>query len=422
VRTALIVLVLILVVVAGYVLFSTPLRSEPVGFGSDPDHLRLIRRAPADAPAVFLVPRAAGFFRMMRGHPIASSWVPIIERRQELALLPYLLGRADVVAWQQEQGVAIVANPDPVRLALTRAYLAMKGERRIVVGDGLLFVGTPPVSETGAEIASNANLRGQAFAIHREGSEDDFPPIGRPAVSAVILEPDGLKVESEATASGPLAAGGVPLDSYPEGAMLSTVAATTPEWVERLGRLIPPVVVSLLREGALFAVYRISGEDLIPRLHLVIAVPGGNSKDVDDVVGKINLGPFGLSESRRMVGGVEVVRRTGMGSMIEYATSSDKLLISFDRSSIERYLADRMVKSPFPPERTVWFATMKPAELAEGIDELRDRQELSLLAPDLHDAIRQAGAWLRYVRGARLVQLARVTENGREHFILNVSK
>lgn len=413
------VVALILAVFAGYIFFTTPRSAELVTLGADPQRLEMIRLAPPEARDIFVLPRAAGVYRALENHPIASSWLPLIDRDRDTRMLPLLLGRADVVAWQENRRIALIANPDPLRRLFARLYLAVATDRRLELENGLLFIGTEPRTAAGAD-GLPTDQRGHLFVIHRPG-DAAFPPIPRPALSAVTLQDSGIRILTSSAAPASRVAP-LPLATYPSNAMLAAVAVATPEWLDRLGNLVPQNVTTLLHDGALYAVYRVDSDNLIPRLYGVVVVPGGSAGEVDQVLSTINLGPFGSAEERRQFRGVEIVRRSGLGTVMEYATSAGKLLVSFDRSSIERYLLDTQLPSPFPPERTVWFATVQPQQLYGAVDELRDRQELSLLAPELHRSIDQTAEWLRYVRGASRLEMARLAGPDGETFVLNLSK
>jgi hypothetical protein len=200
--------------------------------------------------------------------------------------------------------------------------------------------------------------------------------------------------------------------------LLATAAAASPYWLDRIDRVLPLKITTLLDRGALLALYRVDEKTLVPRIEGLVILPEGSDPEqlrtvLDSVVPRINLGALGeVTESRRIVRGVEVTRREGFGYAIDTASHQGNVLIAFDKSSMERYLADSLEVLDLPPDRTIWFVRVRPTMLSNAVDQLQDRKELALLAPDVYESIRELDRWLEYFHGVSSIVMARLGEAG----------
>jgi hypothetical protein len=427
--TVALVIVGIVLALFVYLAVTTSGEALPRVLGASNDRVEMLRRVPADVQAFYVVPSLAPLYRQMKDHALARSWIETFERSQTQRIPPFLLGDADVIFWTDGPRVRAIARPDAVRRLMARIYLGLARRQEVAVQDGLLYVGTPPTihrsddPELATFVRLASTIPGHVFYIQRAGSTAEFPPVGRPAVTAMRLEPDRIQVETRAPRSMDAPSSPLPVAAFPANAMISASAAATTAWFERLEKLLPFDLGSMVDRGALLAIYKVEEKGLLPRLFGVVVLPNTDDRQLDALLRNVTLGPFGTIESsRRVFKGTEIVTRQGLGYNVEHARQGPNLLISFDRSSIEQYLNDTMRPAPAPAPGTIWFMHFRPAQLETAVELLRDRQELSLLAPDLHDSIRDIGRWLRFVRGASSVTMSRGVDGEEDTASVTVTK
>jgi hypothetical protein len=426
-RKGCIVLVLLLVVVVAIVAFlviSTGARTEPVALDASQERMAMVRMTPPDASDVTVIPAAAPLLRQLRKHPVTSDWIDEWQSRNSGTLLPLLLGGSDIVAWRRGNESGFIANPDPLRRIFVRVWLAT-GRREVAIRseNGFLVSGpTAPGAQPPADLALMLELarplKGHLFHLQRESSEDKYPPISRPTLTAASISGNDIVLNSRSRATGTVPSQPLPILAYPQNAMVATAASASPEWLGRVERVLPVKLNTLLDRGAMLALYRVDEKTLVPRIEGLVILPEGRDAAefaaiLDSIVPRISIGGLGeISESRRIVGGVEVVRRKGFGYNIDYANHRGNVLIAFDESSMEKYLTDTLHPLALPADRTVWFVRVRPTMLANAIDQLEEREELALLVPDVYESIGELGRWLEYFHGVSSIVVARLAEQG----------
>lgn len=427
IRKGCLIVAVLLIVIAGIlaaIVLSTPGGSERVTLQASPSMLGMLRMVPPDAEELILIPAAAGLLRDLRDHPVTTDWIGEWQSRNSGRMLPLLLGDADVVAWRRGEESGYVANPDGVRRTLVRLWLAAGRQAGGVrVSDGLLSVGGGPAQpvmhpDLPAFVELAGNLEGHLFFLQRESSPSRYPPLGRPTVTAASITESEIILDSRSRSGGVPPGQPLPIVAYPRNAMMATAAAASPEWLDRLDRVLPIEITALLDRGAMLALYRVDEKTLVPRVEGIVILPEGDDPEqlrsvLDSVVPRINLGGLGtITESRRLVRGVEVTRREGFGYSLDFATHQGHVLIAFDKSSMERYLSDTLERLDLPPDRTVWFVRVRPTQLSNAVDQLRDRKELALLVPDVYESIRELDRWLDYFQRVSSIVMARLDEEG----------
>ena len=410
-------LVLLLVSAAVYLFGTIPSSVSPVALESSPQLLAMLRLVPSDASEIFVIPQAGGVYRQLRDHPLASSLVERWATGSGMTRLPLILGSANVVAWRRNGVLSYLVAPDPFRGVLLRLYLAANRNIDATPLAGFMLLGDP----TGAGSSGQAlqplpiasGLTGQVFVFETSSSSWKYPPIGRPALSAAVIEGDKVTVTSRAAASGQGAPPAAPFLFYPEEAMLSAANASVGDWLRGLDRLLPVKLSPLLQKGALVSLYKVDKGTLLPRLRGLAIVPEGPDTDalialLDSVSPRFSLGA--VSGQRRTYRGVEIVRREGLGFVIEYARTAGRVLVAFDKSSIEDFVNDKLTPVVVPPGQTVWFLRIRPAPLVPVLDQLHDRQELTLLAPEIYQTIGDLQGWLEYADQAHSILMIRQIE------------
>ncbi|MEO8219088.1 MAG: hypothetical protein ABI718_18585 [Acidobacteriota bacterium] len=398
-----------------YLFVTIPSSVPPVAMDATGERLAMLRLVPADATEIFVVPAAGGFYRQLRDHPVTA---PAIARWQDAAglrQLPLLLGGADVVGWRRGSELSYLIAPDPLRRFLLRTYLSWN--RSTVTGNvgNFILVGPPPPAALAPQslqslIALTRGMSGQAFVIETGSSSWNYPPIARPAVSTAVFDGGRLTVVSRAVRTEQLVAVPAPFLFYPEEAMLSASSSSVGDWLQGLDRLLPVKLSPLLQKGALVSLYKVDKGRLLPRLRGLAVVPEGPDTDqlialLDATSGRFSFG--GVSGQGRTYRGIEIVRREGLGFVIEYARNAGRVLVAFDKSSIEDYVNDALTPVAAPPGQTIWFLRVRPGPLVPVLDQLRDRQELTLLAPEIYRTIGDLQMWLDYVQSARSILMIR---------------
>lgn len=423
-----VILLVALLGVAAVLVFSTPATTDPVPLEASAQRLEMLRMVPADATDITVIPSAAPLLRQLRKHPVTEDWIGEWQSRNSGTLLPLLLGPSDVVAWRRGEESGYLANPDPLRRFLVRAWLATgRRDVDIRVQQGFLAGGAistaaapdlPGMIALARGAAQGAPMTGHLFHFQREGSENEYPPLDRPVATAVEMTDREiiLTSRSRSTAIGPSTP--LPILSYPENAMVATAASASPEWLGRVERVLPVKLNSLLDRGAMLALYRVDEKTLVPRIEGLIVLPAGNDAAelrgvLDSIAPRISLGGLGeVRETRRLIGGVEVVRREGFGYTIDYASHGGNLLVAFDGSSMEKYLGDSVAPLDLPADRTVWFVRVRPTMLEDAVNQLKEREELSLIVPDVYESIGELGRWLQYFHSVSEIVVARLAEEG----------
>lgn len=435
-RKGCLIAIMLLVVLAGIVaaiVLSTPASSDPIALQASPSSLAMLRMVPADAGEIIVIPAAAGLLRDLKDHPVTRDWIVDWQARNSGRLLPLLLGDADVVVWRRGDESGYAANPDGLRRTLVRLWLAAgRRSEGVRVSEGLLVVGAgatqpSPPADLPEFLELAGTLQGQLFFLQRTSSAAQYPPLERPTVSSASIVGNDIVLNSRSRSQGVVPAQPLPIVAYPQNAMLATAAAASPEWLDRLDRVLPVKLTAVLNQGAMLALYRVDEKSLVPSIEGIVILPEGGDPEtlrsiLDTVVPRISIGGLGtVTESRRVVRGVEVIRREGFGYALEFATWQGNVLIAFDKSSMERYLSDTVEPLDLPADRTMWFVRVRPAMLSNAVDQLQDRKELALLVPDVYDSIRELDRWLEYFHGVSSIVMARLVEGGYDAVTTTIS-
>ena len=431
---AVMVLVALLGIAAALV-FSTPATSDPVALEGSAERIEMLRMVPADATDVTVIPAAAPLLRQLRKHPVTEDWIDEWQSRNSGRLLPLLLGSSDVVAWRRGEESGYIANPDPLRRMLIRAWLAT-GRRGVDIRVERGFLAGGAVSDapaaapdlpamialtrgTGGVTGGNLGpMTAHLFHFQRDGSESRYPPLDGPVVTGVVVSGHDIVLTSRAASGGSRPSSPLPILSFPRNAMVATAASASPEWLGRVERVLPVKLNSLLDRGAMLALYRVDEKTLVPRIEGLVVLPAGNDAAelrsvLDSIAPRISLVGLGeVKETRRTIAAVEVIRREGFGYTIDYASHRGNLIIAFDDSSMEKYLSDSLAPLELPADRTVWFARVRPAMLEDAVTQLREREELSLIVPDVYESIGELGRWLQYFHGVSEIVVGRIEEDG----------
>src|SRR5947209_4685614 len=171
-----IVLVAIAAGVAAYLFLTTPRQGAGVRFPLSDADRALLARVPASAEAFALIPTAAAFEAKLRANPITREAIESWEAKQPMPKR-WMLGGASLLVWRDAGGgVRYLVQVDPLRA---------------------LFVRTEPPGAPlePAELQTIESLAaklpaGDALVVQRAASRGAFPPIARPAVTSLSVEPN----------------------------------------------------------------------------------------------------------------------------------------------------------------------------------------------------------------------------------------
>lgn len=409
---SLIFLILLLVVVAAPVVFlvaTTPFGLESVELGRLADAQRLLSLVPGDAQDVAILPRAGAAIRAIQNHPVLRN----APEDDALAspFLPFLLGRSDVVLWRAENSRGAVARLDPVRAVLLRVYASTSGDRLNISsawGASVVSSGTPSSPDASSRsqwLALAPSLRGHVFVIAAESSRAGFPPLARPALTALTFDGASIRTTSRAAHAKDVAVRDLSGARFPSSALIAAAVTECPRALKTIGKLFPFDICRLFANGGVIAIYDVDTRKLIPRLHGVIAVPAASA-------------PSGLFdaalalEEHRNVGGVDIVRKRMPGATFEVARRGDEVLIGLDKSSLEKYLGDNLMTPPPASARAGWVVRVRPDELSRVLGALHERKELSLLAPDVERTVRDLRDSTSLFAGASSAVAVRTEDGG----------
>jgi hypothetical protein len=398
-------IVLILAVVIGaialYLYATTPNEATPVRFPLSASQLELLKRVPASAEAFALVPTAPLFYRKLMENPVTRD--PVLQWTSEHAIPSgWLLGGADIVIWKTGKKTSYSIRLDPFRAFLVRVWLTLSSsvEAR---WDGRVFTINSagegpqiPPQEIESILALAKDLpEGDVFAVQRRSARGVFPPIGRPAVSSLLVTPKEILLVARAehreeTAHAPVQA------RFPRGAMLAVTFAKPPRVLGDLGRFLGTDIGALVAGGGSIALYDVDTGTLLPRPKGVIAVLADEER---------------RAAAKRVVEVAEMVGET--------RDTGREILISFDRSSLGLYLKDAFDPAPWPATR--WAVRIDPQQLVPVLEELGDSRGLRFASGRLHRAVRDLGRWISALQQAESTVATDSTQGGIEELRVRIA-
>ncbi|HEY5610975.1 MAG TPA: hypothetical protein VIL97_07200, partial [Thermoanaerobaculia bacterium] len=221
---------------------------------------------------------------------------------------------------------------------------------------------------------------------------------------------DAIRVLSFARSDGEVRA--LPL-RFPRGAMLAAIVSSSPRWVADLERALPIHIAPLLAHGALFALYGVEDRPLFPRPFGVVAFPADEAR-ADELESMLDsLLPLEVlaEKSERTVRGISIRRRNGIGFVVESARVPDAVVVAFDKSSIERYLADTMSEAPEKP--FLWSVRLLPRDVVPVLEKVKENPGMRLVARDLSRGAERIYRSARWFESAESIVSTATAEAGR---------
>lgn len=305
-------------------------------------------------------------------------------------LLAIGLGNAPVVAWQDNDGLGAVSAPSGVREVLVRLAAYRYGGETLRWSDGVLVLGTTAAADKwngSSRFDPVREARGHLFAVHE-----------RPAGASVgLLGPTTLKVRTLPLQPSP----GVPgIARHPSDAVVSLVLPDVGSVIGPVEDILPMKSSSLRGRRGQFVVYEVESSGLLPSIRGLVVVEGALDArtTLEESVPRVE---GATRDSRRTVGEVEVFRRETLGLVVETATVEGALLIAFDGSSMDLYLAGERRADPVP---SIWSFSADPARLASAIDGLSRSPSRVLVRSSARRTMKQLGEVAGALRNATVVE------------------
>jgi hypothetical protein len=388
---------------------------------------RMLALAP-DGTDVFILPEFGRLQNAIRRNPFSRQLLARETEARNLRMAGVLLGGSDVVVWRENQSIVFATNARGGRRWLLQTSSrfglvpAMREEGEFLVSGPGGTSGAGPVSQPGPP------LEGHFFIVHRvtgEEEEERYPPLPRPAISAVTVEKRRFSVVSQAEALEAASLPALPATmQLPSDAMLSIAFWQPNEAVRELDRFLPLNLYRLSSNGALLSIYELRRGKLLPRPEGFIALP--ENEETREAVGSLFnvssfdelLGGGGPVESRQ-VAGTRVDRARRLGSTVEAARFDDSILVGFDDSSLERFLSGAREEVQLRPG-TLWQIRGDPRLLVPELRRIEGDRAIRFVAPRVIRSVRQLLGVLQYAERAHTMEAVRLREGRIERLELSV--
>ena len=380
-KTVLIIIVVVLLLAGGvvwYLHWTTPADSARVRFPLTSAQRSLIAAVPEDADAFALIPTAAALHAKLVANPVTRG--PLAEWSDTINIpKPWMLGAADVVIWKSGKATKYAVTLDPFRALLARFYLRIYGGV-----DSQAFVINPPGGDLSARVGAIQTLAAglppaDMVVVQLDRSRGAFPPIGRPAVTAVEVSARDIILTSRASYPG--AAAPVLNGKLATKALMSATFGEPPRFVSDLDRLTGSSVSALLAEGGSVVIYDIDTGTLLPRPKGVITTPANDKKRA--AVSRIR-------DVAEVFGGVR--------------DEGGEIVVALDRNSMSTFTTEEFAPTPWPA--TEWAFRGDAGRLVPVVERLADNTGLRLAAPRTYRAARDLRRWVRYLDAAGTIEAA----------------
>jgi hypothetical protein len=386
---------------------------------------RMLALAPDDTD-VFILPEFGRLQNAIRRNPFSRQLLARETEARNLRMAGILLGSSDLVVWRENQAIVFATNARGAR----RWLLQMSARFGLVPpmreeGEFLLS-GTGGTSGAGPVSQPGPPLEGHFFIVHRvTGEEERYPPLPRPAVSAVTVDRRRFSVISQAEAVEAAALPALPATlQLPADAMLSIAFWQPNEAVRELDRFLPLNLYRLSSNGALLTIYELRRGKLLPRPEGFIALP--ENEETREAVGSLfNVSSFdellggGGPVETRQVAGTRIDRATRLGATVEAARLDESILVGFDESSLERFLSGAREEVQLRPG-TVWKIRGDPRLLVPELRRIEGDRAIRFVAPRVIRSVRQLLGVLQYAEQARTMEATRLREGRIERLELSV--
>lgn len=386
---------------AVYLIATTPSRSTAIRFPLSDAQRRLLAQVPESAEAFALIPAAAALEPKLRANPVTAQAVDAFEVKQALPR-PWMIGGADLLAWRTRDGNRYLVHLDPFRAFLVRTYMMIGGD----IGDRVLINVAPEGPIDAGELQQIVALTNKlppadALVVQRASSRGAFPPIARPAVTAVSITPQDITLVSRAARENAEPPGAVVAAHFPKSAVLAASFGNPPRVVEDLNRLFGAHVSTLLEGGGSVFIYDVDDRKLLPRPIGVIAVPDDPARRAarDAIVNQAN-------------------KLEALGVRPRTAEHGGELLLAFD-DSIDTYIKDAQEPPRWPANG--WSLRGDPQRLVPILKGLSGNVGLRIAAPRLFRSARDLGHWIDALQQASAIEAAASSDGAEEQLNVRIA-
>lgn len=402
-RTFLVILLVIAAMVGGiaaYLVLTTPDEGTPVRFPLSASQRSLLARVPASAESFALIPTAALLHRKLRANPVTRDAVDRWTSEHDVPA-PFMIGGGDAVIWRRDKKVSYAIRLDAFRAFLVRFWLTSTDVSG--VWDGSVFViGESGNAMNSAELdallaTTNGLPEADLLVVQREGARGAFPPLGRPALTAIRVTPREIVLLSRARAasrssSEPRSV----LGRHPRGALLSAAFAEPPRILGEVDRLLDAKLSVLAGNGGSIALYDVDTGTVFPRPKGVVSLHADEHT---------------RALMHEVIGVAEIVGET--------RDTGSEILVSFDRESVPLYLKDAFTPAPWAANR--WSLRLDPRRFGPILERLGDNRALRLIAPRIHRAARDLRRWTGALQQAESIEAADSESDGIEELRVRIA-
>jgi hypothetical protein len=396
-RKFIVVILIVIALVLGLAIYlssTTPSSTRGVHVPLTASQRALVAQVPESAESFALIPSAAALTAKLRANAITREPLEEWEKRQAMPPM-WAIGAADLVIWKEGNRTAYAVQLDSLRAMLVRLYLMLGSDidarwngSTLLINAGDVNVAPTQKAELDSILAMASSLpRADVLAVQRATSRGAFPPIGRPAITAVSLDADTIVLTSRAARTSDSLAGPLSVQ-FPRGAMIASAFVSPPRVIAELNRLFGREISTLLADGGAIAIYDVDTHKLLPRPNGVVIMPATEERRA------------ALASFQKTLSPVEAI---GVDSYV--AESGNQLLLAFDRSSNDAY-----IKDAFAPARTwpsaEWAVRIDPQRLVPVLEKLGDNVGFRIAAPKLYRSARDLSRWIHYLRQAKSIEAA----------------
>lgn len=398
-RTFIIILCLVLAAVAAvaiYLIVTTPKDAPPLRAPLSASQQELVARVPADAEAYALISAPAVLVGKLEANPVTRD--AVAQWMAEQPMPPKaMLGAADAVVWKTGKATSYAVRFDPVRAFIVRLWTmvtdaqAQWDGRTLLIGEQSPAALSPP-----PEILMAEGLPpGDVLVVQRKDARGAFPPIPRPAITAVHIAEDQIDITSRAPSREAITAQPA-VHSLSTSAMLAGAFIDPPPVMGDLDRLAGADLDELVGGGGSISLYRVDTGTLLPRPYMAIAVP---ADDRNRAV---------LARYQRAIDMVG-----------QAAEANGELVVAFDRYSVADYLKDARKPMPWPANR--WSVRLDPVRLVPVLRKAGDNPALRFAASRIHRGARDLRRWMGALEQARTIEAAASAGGGFEELRVRVA-
>jgi len=398
------ILVAAVVAIGVYLAVTTPKEADALTFPLTAAQQQLLAHVPADAEAYALVPAPVVLMRELLANPVTRDAVTKWTEEQPLPPAA-MLGRADAAVWRVGKTTSYAVRFDPVRALIVRTWTMFStvdahwDGRTLIVNCAECAAGSPP-----PEVAATRGLvptlkaGADAFIVQRKESRGAFPPIGRPALTAVRIDAKAIELTSRAAAKVGEVDGLQPVlrSDLPRSAMLAVAFNDPPRLLGDFDRLVAADVDALVGDGGTIALYNVDTGTLLPRPFAAIVVPANDAS-------RAAVARYG-----------DVLEMVGQS-----VESNGELVVAFDRNTAGLYIEDARAPLPWPANR--WALRMDPVRLIPVLRKVGDNPALRFATPRIHRGARDLRRWMGALEQARSVEAAASVSGGFEELRVRVA-